>query len=933
MKSVLIILFICCAFSIFGQKIILTDQKFPENISPFITVFEDKSSKIPFEQVQTQTFVNQNKKVLFFPFSQNTYWLKFKIRNEHSSQNEWVLEWNNTFTENVDFYIPNSIGEYQVFKTGAFTGSPKVKFSEHNPEVYFNLNKNQEKTIYLRLKSHRGHVSSLSIHASDVYQANLFTVLLGKGFVYGLVFLRLFYIILIAIFSIKELAFRQYSLLLVIRSFAFFGINRVLGDLLTHDPTQAAIINIVSYHILPIGQILVVKAILPMEKFHRIVKILLYAIIAITVILSFFIIFDYRWNWLLASTYLVIFTQLFIFGLYIFAISKKLTFNIYYSVPFLLGIGSYIFMQMRLVGWFGLLDFNWILTLTLFFFISEIFVFGLFLGRIIINYERTRATSAKQLIFTQTQTNKLQELDALKTNFFANISHEFRTPLTLILSPLEDLLKEFPKKEIYQIMHRNANRLLSLINQLLDLSKLEAGQMHVELEKVELVRYFRTRASAFSSLAESREIGFELTQNKAECWGLIDIDKTEKILTNLLSNAFKFTKKGKTVFIIIEFPTQKSEQLTIKIKDEGIGISKEKLPRIFDRFYQVESAQNRGYEGTGIGLALVKELVEVLNGEIFIESEEDFGTTVTLKLPIESYDLESELVEKTVKIIEFPEPNAEAVLLNSEAALMHYRGEIGERRLNRKYDKDLLLIIDDNADIRQYISRIFEEEYQIIEAIDGEDGLQKAIERVPDVIISDLMMPKMDGFELCKNIKTNEATSHIPVILLTAKATVESRIEGFEQEADDYLTKPFNTDEIKARVRNVILIREKLKKYFAEKIDNLIPHEVKISTLDEVFIQKAIAIIEQNLSNSKFDVVQFSEEMNISPSQLLRKFKALTNLTINEFVRDFRLQRAAELLKNKSGTVSEIAFQVGFEHLSYFSKMFQEKFGKLPSEY
>jgi DNA-binding response OmpR family regulator len=398
----------------------------------------------------------------------------------------------------------------------------------------------------------------------------------------------------------------------------------------------------------------------------------------------------------------------------------------------------------------------------------------------------------------------------------------------------------------------------------------------------------------------------------------------------------KFTEKEGKVKVFIEYSTNNDvslpQHVTIKIQDEGIGISKEKLPKIFDRFYQVDTAQNRGYEGTGIGLALVKELVEVMKGEIFVESKENFGTTFIVKLPFEACESDNVITEnETIKNQQITE--IESNFLSSETSVNNYQNELEDRRLSQKSEKDLLLIIDDNADIRQYLRSIFEKEYQIIEAIDGEDGLQKAIAQTPDVIISDLMMPKMDGFELCKSIKTNEKTSHIPVILLTAKATIESRIEGFEHEADDYLTKPFNRKEIKARVRNVILVREKMKNYFSEKVVNLKPNEIKVSSLDEIFIQKAIAIIEQNLSDSKYDVVQFSQEMNMSASQLLRKLKALTNLTANEFIRDFRLHRAAELLSKKSGTVSEIAFQVGFEHLSYFSKVFQEKFGQLPSEY
>ncbi|PWK22367.1 two component regulator with propeller domain [Arcicella aurantiaca] len=528
----------------------------------------------------------------------------------------------------------------------------------------------------------------------------------------------------------------------------------------------------------------------------------------------------------------------------------------------------------------------------------------------------------QEIFFKDRETVRLAELDQLKTNFFANISHEFRTPLTLILAPAQDLINENPNRGVYQIIHRNANRLLELINQLLDISKLEGGQMKVTLEQTDLFKFFRTFVSSFSSLAESKGILFEFSQNNTQAQGLIDKDKIEKVMTNLLFNAFKFTESGKKVIVKIDYQLE-NQKIILIIKDEGIGISEAKLTRIFDRFYQADDSPHRKYEGTGIGLALVKELVKIMQGTIDVESFENVGTSFRVSLPIE------ELTLGSLPYLDLSRKENETA---DKDAVLEAITPIFSNAPNTNLE-NILLIVDDNEDIRTYIRSVFENDYKIIEAFNGKDGLLKAIENTPDLVISDLMMPEMDGFELCTNLKTDERTSHIPVILLTAKANIESRIEGLTLGADDYLLKPFNSTEIQVRVKNLIEKQEKLRQYFTGKTNELQPDELKINSKEAIFLNKAIQIVEDHLSENSFNVEQFSQEMNMSTSQLLRKMKALTNMTANEFIRDFRLKRAEELIKNNTGTISEIAFTVGFENLSYFSKVFQGKFGKLPSEY
>ncbi|AYQ33209.1 ATP-binding protein [Runella sp. SP2] len=532
-----------------------------------------------------------------------------------------------------------------------------------------------------------------------------------------------------------------------------------------------------------------------------------------------------------------------------------------------------------------------------------------------------RVRLQEQLSFKEIEAGRMSELDALKTNFFANISHEFRTPLTLILGPVEQLLKDHPSDGRLPLVRRHAQRLLELINQLLDISKLEAGQMLPELTHLEVVRYLRTLTSSFTSLAESRQINFVVTQNQDEAWGYLDTDKTEKIITNLLSNAFKFTETGGTVKVDVQYTSPVEGQgVIIAISDTGIGIKPEKLPQIFNRFYQVESDQKRSYEGTGIGLALVKELVEVMKGSIQVESKVGVGSQFVVRLPID------ELTWKSHPKIPEKVFGPKKVQLEPHPILL-------PTPVEETSNENVLLLIDDNADIRSYIRGLFEPDYRIIEAQDGEEGLVQAMAHIPNIIISDLMMPRMDGFEFCRQLKSNEKTSHIPVIMLTAKANVESRIEGFQLGADDYLVKPFHTDEIRVRVKNLLEKQEKLRAYFSGKQKVAKSETAVINPLDVAFVEKAKKIVEQHLGSSTFNAEQFSSAMNLSQSQLLRKLKALTNFTIVEFIRHHRLQRAAEMLLQRNRPVSEIALEVGFENMSYFAKVFQDEFGVLPSDY
>lgn len=564
-----------------------------------------------------------------------------------------------------------------------------------------------------------------------------------------------------------------------------------------------------------------------------------------------------------------------------------------------------------------------------------LYLFGIvFIGWQLYRFQTQRLLLQQQVAFEHKEAARLAELDALKTQFFANISHEFRTPLTLILGPVEQAVQEYAHDNRFPLIQRNANRLLSLINQILELSKLEAGQLKAELSPGDMASFFRTLASSFSSLAESRQIQFHFTQNQSEKWAEFDRDKLEKIVTNLLSNAFKFTPSGQSVEMRVKYPAPgNAGNLTLLIADTGIGIAPTHLTHIFERFYQrsddaVDGQRNRPYEGTGIGLALVKELVIMLKGAIDASSTEGVGTTFTVTLPL--VPIEKPATELT-NLSAYTQPSEQALaVLESISSTTSIQPQ-GLDTLQ----ENVLLIIDDNADIRGYVRSVFQEDYQIIEASDGQEGLEKATETLPTIVICDLMMPQLDGFGFCRALKTQEATSHIPVVMLTAKATVEDRIEGFDLGADEYLTKPFNQAELQARVRNLIQQRERLYQYVALKNSDpaLTLAAPALFSTEHKFVERLTAIVNEQLTNPDFSVEALAQAANLSRAQLHRKLKALTQTTATNFIQDIRLTKAARLLTQTEQSVTQVAFAVGFENPSYFAKLFKDRYGVLPSQF
>jgi signal transduction histidine kinase/DNA-binding response OmpR family regulator len=559
----------------------------------------------------------------------------------------------------------------------------------------------------------------------------------------------------------------------------------------------------------------------------------------------------------------------------------------------------------------------------------------------------SRARTLDEMKLRRMESEKLQELDQLKSRFFANISHEFRTPLALILGPLEQSLAKVRDKALKQslaIARRNAGRLLRLINQLLDLSKMETGSMKLEAREENLVPLLRRFVQTFESLAESKRITLRFHAPEDQVLVYIDRDKLEKIMSNLLSNALKFTPAGGIVDLTLTRTTAiaepgmgggvsqgpRADLVEIEVSDTGTGIPPDQIDKVFDRFYQVDGIHIREQEGTGIGLALSKELVELHHGEIAVSSAPGRGSRFTIRLPLGREHLsDSELGNSTgeYEIIDHDTATAEV-----EGAEPSDTMVTAETPTGSESTKSKVLIVEDNADMRHYIRSDLERDYSVQEAMDGDEGLQLARDQLPDLIISDVMMPGMDGFELCEHLKTDERTSHIPVVLLTAKAGQGDKLEGLETGADDYLTKPFDVRELRTRVRNLIDQRRRLRERFRRDVI-LDPKDITVTSMDERFLQRALDVIEAHMSEGDFGVAEFSQAVGMSRASLHNKLRALTGQPASDFIRTQRLIRAAQLLQKRFGNVTEVAFEVGFSNPSYFSECFKKQFGQSPSRY
>lgn len=524
-------------------------------------------------------------------------------------------------------------------------------------------------------------------------------------------------------------------------------------------------------------------------------------------------------------------------------------------------------------------------------------------------YSLYRFQVSRQL--AQAENRRLKDLDAVKTSLYTNITHEFRTPLTVISGMASQIE---PPQEAQNLIQRNSKHLLRLVNQMLDLAKLESGKLELNLQLGDITSYLHYLTESFHSYAETKDIELVFYAEDKEVVMDYDAEKIQHIISNLISNAVKFSHEGSKIILHMQREQQESsEALIIKVVDQGIGIAPDKLPHIFDRFYQVDDSSTRKGEGTGIGLTFTQELVHLMGGEITTESRVGEGSTFRLRLPI----------SREAKQAETPPPPIPA------DGLLAFGGASLADALPINPELPQILIIEDNPDVITYIRSCLQDTYQLIEAENGAIGIEKAIEHVPDLIISDVMMPEKDGFEVCQTLKGDERSSHIPIILLTAKADVASRIAGLQEGADAYLAKPFDEKELRVRIEQLIQLRKSLMARYRELHGRPLVAEERYKREDG-FVRKVNLLVEEHLSDDELNVEQIARKIGMSRSQLFRKLKALTGLSVSGFVREYRLERAKQLLKTSDLSIAEVAYEVGFKNPNHFSTVFKATFGTSP---
>lgn len=532
---------------------------------------------------------------------------------------------------------------------------------------------------------------------------------------------------------------------------------------------------------------------------------------------------------------------------------------------------------------------------------------------------------------SERQAQKILEHEKLKDQFFANISHEFRTPLTLILGPLQDMLdseegngKTKVRTNLLRIMKSNGEQLLNLINQLLDLSKIDAREIRLNVKNIDLASFIIAKVQSFGPLAESQEVSLDVEIEDTEIQAEVDPGHMEQVISNLISNAIKFTTKGGSVTVSLSDYKGSDEMVSISVRDDGVGIPEEDLTHIFDRFYQSRGPNGTITGGTGIGLALVKEIVDLHGGSIEVNSKLGEGSEFVVIL----HKAFSGSVDK------LEEGSSRLAVANDRERTEWEPADLYDEEISGSADPDApkVLLVDDNPDILAYLGPRLSSRYNVMATESSKEALEWIKSKKIDLIISDVMMPEPDGFELCRFVKESSDWNHIPVILLTARVSEESRIEGLEHGADDYISKPFSASELLARIENLIELRRMLRDKFSEEI-RLKGKEVEVDSEDARFLKEVQSVIEKHMENSNFGVDWLADEVNLSTRQLQRRLRSITDLSAGGYIRMMRLERAGQLIIQEWGNVSEVAYKVGFQDAKYFSKLFKQTFGSTPTEY
>lgn len=538
-----------------------------------------------------------------------------------------------------------------------------------------------------------------------------------------------------------------------------------------------------------------------------------------------------------------------------------------------------------------------------------------------------------------------QQMTDMKLRFFTDISHELRTPLTLISGPVEYILgnTKLPDdaREQLQVVERNTNRMLRLINQILDFRKIQNRKMKMQVQRMDVVAFTRKIMANFESVAEEHQIDFLFETEKEELYLWVDADKFEKIVFNLLSNAFKYTPNGKMITVLVR---EDEKSVSVSVEDQGIGIADNKKKSLFVRFENLVDRNLFNQSSTGIGLSLVKELVEMHKATITVDSKLGEGSCfkVDFLKGKEHYDESVEFLQDDATVgMGIAEQVTDIV---SEIPDSSEEENIEEESEESMDAKGTMLLVEDNSELRLFLRSIFASEYRIVEAVDGMQGWSKALKFLPDIIISDVMMPGKDGITMTRELRADMTTSHIPIVLLTAKTSIESKLEGLEYGADDYITKPFSATYLKARVKNLLTQRRKLQGIYRDNLmtgnatadsteETVEEQGPEMSPNDRKFMDKLVELMEKNMDNGELVVDDLVQELAVSRSVFFKKLKTLTGLAPIEFIKEMRIKRAVQFIETGEYSMTQISYMVGINDPRYFSKCFKQKMGMTPTEY
>lgn len=920
-SNVCLILFFLLACGVTtAQPVSLKPDTEVLNLCPSVSVFADPAGTLSFEQVRQQTFIPHREQSFQFGFSKQIFWFRFTLDPGTAPKDrQWYLLWSDGLRDHIDLYVPQTDSTWALLKGGLKTPADQKAYKGLFPAYSLGA-VTRPQTYYLRLEASESINGQLTLMTYQAYIDSLPGSLAMVWLVIGIQLLRVFYNVILARY-IQDSSFRWYVFHTVIVTASVLGSFGVTGNLLSAYPAVASFFNVAFFELMPATYTLFIYSLLSVRRHYPALRPVFFGIVAVSVLQLTLHAFVPRMYLLQGNNYLFLFTEVFLIAICCHALLRRVPMNTYLLIPCFITLVPFIFLNLRSLG---IIDYDWIYPVIYATNFLEIVALALVLGKIIEGAEQKRLATEKALFTEKVEAEKLVELDALKTRFFTNISHEFRTPLTLLIGPLNDLVKRFPAEELYRIMYRNATRLQTLINQLLDLAKLDNGQLQPDLRPGNLVAEFRMWVLSFESLAVSRRIELSLNQSHPEVMAEYDADKLEKVTNNLVANALKFTQAGGSVAVTV---TYSEAGLLLTVADTGPGIAPEHLPFIFDRFYQVDASQRRGYEGTGVGLALVRELVRLLGGSITADSRLGVGTTFTVSLPLRALFGPGTVTgpaDTGLPVQPVPAATGELAAPLPEA--------------DEATGRPVVLIVEDNDDLRVYVRSILSPHYRIVEATDGQKGLDLARQTVPDLIVTDVMMPELDGMTLCRYLRQEQATSHIPVVMLTARAALDDRLQGLGTGADDYLTKPFVAQELLIRVQNLLARQQIIRAYFRGQVlrpageMTVAAPEPVFTVQQQAFVDELYRQIDRQLDNTEFDVEQLATSLAMSSRTLTRKLNALLNMTAGEVIRTYRLRRAAEWLQ-AGLSPSETAYRAGFDNLSYFSRVFREYSGLTPSDY